>query len=74
MKLALFAEIPVPKPWTKGKEQRIFQETIQQAVFAEQMGFHSFWTVEHHFLSEMSHATNLRFSTARSRHSPRRCV
>jgi alkanesulfonate monooxygenase SsuD/methylene tetrahydromethanopterin reductase-like flavin-dependent oxidoreductase (luciferase family) len=58
MKLALFAEIPVPKPWTKGKEQRIFQETIKQAVFAEQMGFHSFWSTEHHFLDEMSHSSN----------------
>jgi alkanesulfonate monooxygenase SsuD/methylene tetrahydromethanopterin reductase-like flavin-dependent oxidoreductase (luciferase family) len=58
MKLALFAELPVPKPWTKGKEQRLFKEQIEQAVFAEKMGFHSFWTVEHHFLSEMSHATN----------------
>jgi len=58
MKLALFAEIPVPKPWTKGKEQRLFREQIEQAVFAERMGFHSYWTVEHHFLTEMSHATN----------------
>lgn len=58
MKLALFAEIPVPKPWTKDKEQQAFRDVIEQAVFAEQNGFHSFWSVEHHFLPEMSHATN----------------
>jgi alkanesulfonate monooxygenase SsuD/methylene tetrahydromethanopterin reductase-like flavin-dependent oxidoreductase (luciferase family) len=58
MKLAVFAEIPVPKPWTPGKEQRAFQDTIEQAVFAEKMGFHSFWSVEHHFLTEMSHSSN----------------
>jgi alkanesulfonate monooxygenase SsuD/methylene tetrahydromethanopterin reductase-like flavin-dependent oxidoreductase (luciferase family) len=58
MKLALFAEIPVPKPWSKEKERQAFLNQIEQAVFAEKMGFHSFWTVEHHFLSEMSHASN----------------
>jgi alkanesulfonate monooxygenase SsuD/methylene tetrahydromethanopterin reductase-like flavin-dependent oxidoreductase (luciferase family) len=58
MKLALFAEIPVPKPWTPGKEQKAIQDTIEQAVFAEKMGFHSFWSTEHHFLAEMSHSTN----------------
>lgn len=58
MKLALFAEIPVPKPWSKEKERQIFLNQIEQAVFAEKMGFHSYWTVEHHFLTEMSHASN----------------
>lgn len=58
MKLGMFAEIPVPKPWTPGKEQQAFADIIEQAVFAEQAGFHSFWSVEHHFLPEMSHSTN----------------
>src|SRR5262249_58637235 len=31
---------------------------IEQAVFGEAMGFHSFWTVEHHFLEEFSHCSN----------------
>ena len=58
MKFALFAEIPVARPWTRGKEQAALLHTIEQAVFAEQMGFHSFWTVEHHFLEEFSHCSN----------------
>lgn len=58
MKFALFYEIPVPRPWTPGKEQAAIQNTIEQAVFGEQMGFHSFWTVEHHFLDEFSHCSN----------------
>lgn len=58
MKFALFAEIPVAKPWTAGKEQAALCNTVEQAVFAEQMGFHSFWTVEHHFLDEFSHCSN----------------
>ena len=28
------------------------------AVVADRVGFHSFWTTEHHFLEEMSHSTN----------------
>jgi len=58
MKFALFCEIPVARPWTAGKEQAALLNTIEQAVYAEAMGFHSFWTVEHHFLEEFSHCSN----------------
>lgn len=58
MKFALFAEIPVPKPWEPGKEAAALKNTIEQAVFAEEMGFDSFWSVEHHFLDEFSHCSN----------------
>ncbi len=58
MKFALFYEIPVARPWTPGKEHRAYKDVIEQAVFGEEMGFHSFWTVEHHFLEEFSHCSN----------------
>lgn len=58
MKFALFFELPVPRPWTPGKEQAVIRNAVDQAVFAEQMGFHSVWTVEHHFLDEYSHCSN----------------
>jgi len=58
VKFALFYEIPVARPWTPGKEHQAYKEVIEQAVFGEQMGFHSFWTVEHHFLEEFSHCSN----------------
>ena len=58
MKFALFAEIPVPRPWTPGKEAQALRDAIEQAVFAEEMGFESFWSVEHHFLEEFSHCSN----------------
>ena len=35
-----------------------YRELIQQAVLADHLGYHSFWTVEHHFLEEMSHSSN----------------
>jgi alkanesulfonate monooxygenase SsuD/methylene tetrahydromethanopterin reductase-like flavin-dependent oxidoreductase (luciferase family) len=58
MKFALFYEIPVPRPWDEHSELRAYQHTIEQAVLGEEAGFHSFWTVEHHFLEEYSHCSN----------------
>jgi alkanesulfonate monooxygenase SsuD/methylene tetrahydromethanopterin reductase-like flavin-dependent oxidoreductase (luciferase family) len=58
MKFALFTEIPVAKPWAKDSEYKAYKEQIEQAVLAEQAGFHSFWSVEHHFLDEFSHCSN----------------
>ncbi len=58
MKFAMFYELPVPKPWTPGKEQAVIKNMVDQAVFGEQMGFHSVWSVEHHFLDEFSHCSN----------------
>ena len=58
MKFALFYEIPVARPWTPGKEHQAYKDTLEQAVLGDQMGFHAFWTVEHHFLEEYSHCSN----------------
>src|SRR6478752_10199410 len=58
MKFAMFYEIPVPKPWAPGQEHQAYQETIEQVRLGDRMGFHSFWTVEHHFLDEYSHCSN----------------
>lgn len=58
MRFALFYEIPVARPWTPGKEHRIFKNVLDQVVFGEEMGWHAFWTVEHHFLEEFSHCSN----------------
>ena len=58
MKFALFYEIPVARPWTPGKEHQAYKDTIEQAVLGDEMGFHAFWTVEHHFLEEYSHCSN----------------
>ncbi len=58
MKFAMFYEIPVAKPWTPGKEHQAYKDTIEQVKLGDRMGFHSFWTVEHHFLDEYSHCSN----------------
>src|SRR5947207_12771507 len=58
MKFAPFYEIPVAKPWDELSEHRAYKETLEQAILGDEMGFHSFWTVEHHFLDEYSHCSN----------------
>ncbi len=58
MKFALFYEIPVTRPFTREKENAAFNNTLEQAVLADRMAFHAFWTVEHHFLEEFSHCSN----------------
>jgi alkanesulfonate monooxygenase SsuD/methylene tetrahydromethanopterin reductase-like flavin-dependent oxidoreductase (luciferase family) len=58
MKFAMFYEIPVARPWTAESEHRAYRDTIEQAVLGDKVGFHSFWTVEHHFLEEYSHCSN----------------
>jgi alkanesulfonate monooxygenase SsuD/methylene tetrahydromethanopterin reductase-like flavin-dependent oxidoreductase (luciferase family) len=58
MRFALFYEIPVARPWDEDSEMRAYQNTLEQAVAAEQFGWDAFWTVEHHFLEEYSHCSN----------------
>ena len=58
MQFALFYEIPVARPWTRRSEHTAYKQVLEQAVLGEQAGFHSLWTVEHHFLEEFSHCSN----------------
>ncbi len=57
MDFGLFYEIPVPRPWNKRSEAEAYRNTLEGAVLGDRVGFHSFWTVEHHFLSEFSHCS-----------------
>jgi alkanesulfonate monooxygenase SsuD/methylene tetrahydromethanopterin reductase-like flavin-dependent oxidoreductase (luciferase family) len=57
MEFGLFCEIPVARPWSRRSELEEYRHTVEQAVLAEEVGFHSFWTVEHHFLEEFSHCS-----------------
>lgn len=54
MKLALIYELPVPRPWSHDSAYVAFENTLQQIELADRLGFHSVWTVEHHFLDEYS--------------------
>ena len=57
MEFGIFFEIPVARPWKPDSERRAIKEMLEQTVLAEQVGFDSFWTTEHHFLDEYSHST-----------------
>ena len=52
-----FYEIPVPRPWTKGQELEAYHAVLDAAILGDQYGFHSIWTVEHHFFEEISHCS-----------------
>jgi alkanesulfonate monooxygenase SsuD/methylene tetrahydromethanopterin reductase-like flavin-dependent oxidoreductase (luciferase family) len=58
MKFAMFYEIPVPRPWTPGKEHQAYKDVVEQVKLGDKVGFHSVWSVEHHFLEEYSHCSN----------------
>jgi alkanesulfonate monooxygenase SsuD/methylene tetrahydromethanopterin reductase-like flavin-dependent oxidoreductase (luciferase family) len=58
VKFALFYEIPVARPWDPESEHRAYKNTLEQVILGDQVGFHSVWTVEHHFLEEYSHCSN----------------
>jgi alkanesulfonate monooxygenase SsuD/methylene tetrahydromethanopterin reductase-like flavin-dependent oxidoreductase (luciferase family) len=58
MDFALFYEIPVARPWTPRSEYDAYHHAVEAAVLGDRLGFHSFWTVEHHFLEEYSHCSS----------------
>jgi alkanesulfonate monooxygenase SsuD/methylene tetrahydromethanopterin reductase-like flavin-dependent oxidoreductase (luciferase family) len=58
MDFALFYEIPVARPWGPRSEYDAYHQVVEQAVLGDRLGFHSVWTVEHHFLEEFSHCSS----------------
>lgn len=56
MKFSLFIEIQLADP-TREAERRAFQECVQQAVLADELGYHGLWAVEHHGLAAYSHCS-----------------
>lgn len=57
MKISLFFELPLPRPWDEGSEYRLYHESLDILEKADQMGFHCAWATEHHFLEEYSHSS-----------------
>ena len=55
MKFGLIYEIQVREPHHPGIEQERYNQVLDQVELADEVGFHYFWTVEHHFLREFSH-------------------
>ena len=55
MKIGLFYQIQVPKPWSEESEAKRIWEALDQIAYADELGFHSVWFSEHHFRPEWSH-------------------
>src|SRR6059036_331276 len=57
MKFGLIYELQQQKPWVENQEHKTYHDALAQAVLADEMGFNTFWEVEHHFLNEFSHSS-----------------
>ena len=60
MKIDIFYEIQMPKPWRGPQDQaeyEIYWETMEQIELADRVGFDTVWIVEHHSRIERSHSS-----------------
>jgi alkanesulfonate monooxygenase SsuD/methylene tetrahydromethanopterin reductase-like flavin-dependent oxidoreductase (luciferase family) len=57
MKIDLLYEMEMLKPWHARSEYECYWQALEQAELADEMGFNTFWEVEHHFLNEFSHSS-----------------
>ena len=57
MKFGIFYEHQLPRPWSEGSEQQLFQDALDQVELADKLGIDYAWEVEHHFLDEYSHSS-----------------
>ena len=57
MKFGIFYEHQLPRPWSDGAEQQLFNEALDQVELADRLGIDFAWEVEHHFLEEYSHSS-----------------
>jgi alkanesulfonate monooxygenase SsuD/methylene tetrahydromethanopterin reductase-like flavin-dependent oxidoreductase (luciferase family) len=55
MRVGLFYQIQVPKPWTPTSESQRIYEALEQIPYAESQGFENVWFSEHHFRPVWSH-------------------
>jgi alkanesulfonate monooxygenase SsuD/methylene tetrahydromethanopterin reductase-like flavin-dependent oxidoreductase (luciferase family) len=57
MRFGIFFEHQLPRPWQDGSELKLFQNALEWARLADQVGVGYAWAQEHHFLEEYSHST-----------------
>ncbi len=57
MKFGVFYEHQLPRPWDDDSEHRLIQNALEQIEYADRIGIHYAWEVEHHFLEEYSHSS-----------------
>ena len=57
MKISLFYEFALPRPWAADDERQMFVDGLDEVELADQAGFSTVWLTEHHFLEEYCHST-----------------
>ncbi|MGZ4529560.1 MAG: LLM class flavin-dependent oxidoreductase [Mycobacterium sp.] len=57
MKISLFYEFALPRPWAPDDEHVLLQECLDEVEAADKAGFSTVWLTEHHFLEEYCHST-----------------
>jgi len=57
MKFAWLYEMECPRPWQEDSIYNCFWQALEQVKIAEEAGFHTVWSVEHHFLDQFSVAS-----------------
>ena len=57
MRIGLFFEHQVPRPWEETSELTVLEQALEQCALADRIGIHACWVVEHHFLEEYSHSS-----------------
>jgi alkanesulfonate monooxygenase SsuD/methylene tetrahydromethanopterin reductase-like flavin-dependent oxidoreductase (luciferase family) len=57
MKVGIFYEHQLPRPWEPDSERRLLAEALEQIELADRLGIDFVWEVEHHFLEEYSHSS-----------------
>ena len=72
MRFGIFYEHQLPRPWTPGLEQKLFQDALYQVELADKLGFDNVWEVEHHFLEEYLALVGPRSSSPPARSAPSR--
>jgi alkanesulfonate monooxygenase SsuD/methylene tetrahydromethanopterin reductase-like flavin-dependent oxidoreductase (luciferase family) len=57
MKIGVFYELQLPRPWQTDSEYQLFQNALTQVELADRLGYDFAWEVEHHFMEEYSHSS-----------------
>jgi alkanesulfonate monooxygenase SsuD/methylene tetrahydromethanopterin reductase-like flavin-dependent oxidoreductase (luciferase family) len=57
VRLGIFYEHQLPRPWEEGAEERLLNDALEQVEIADRIGIDHVWEVEHHFLEEYSHSS-----------------
>ena len=45
MKFGIFFELSVPRPWTHDSERIVYENALEQAALADEVGFDYCWAV-----------------------------